>query len=69
MGRRQVEDEEQVEKMINDCLEVLNKDDSFFNTWEQTFLESLEDLNDWYHLTDNQIKKLEQIYEKINGLN
>lgn len=59
----QQHDEAQIEKMIEDCLEALGEDDSKLTEFEQTFLEDIECVNDFEHLTHKQIKKLEQIYE------
>jgi len=56
-------DEEQIEMMIEECLEALADNSSKFTAWEQTFLEDLEGVNDFEHLTDKQVEKLTQIYE------
>lgn len=56
-------DEEQIEHMIEACLQALNEDETIFSSWEQIFLEDIENVNDFKHLTDKQIAKLEQIYE------
>lgn len=60
---KKMRDDGQIEHMIEECLTALSDDETIFSTWEQTFLESLENTNDERHLTDKQIKKLEQIYE------
>lgn len=55
-------DDVQIEKMLEECLEVI-EEDGLFTSWEVSFLESLEEANEYGHLTPDQVVKLEQIYE------
>jgi len=56
-------DEEQIETMIEFCLECLQENPHGFSQWEQGFLESIEDMNDAFHLSEAQRSKLQEIYD------
>ena len=58
-------DDETIERLISSCLDSLDDEPDKFSEWENDFLESIRDLNDWSYLTEKQIGKLEQIYEKV----
>lgn len=64
-----LEDDERVEEMLEYCMDLLGTQPGLFNEWELEFLESIEDLNDVFHLTDRQRDKLEEIYieKKVGG--
>lgn len=56
--------EDEIEKMIEDCQEALEERPDDFTGFERTFIEDVADANETAHLTDNQVEKLEQIWEE-----
>ena len=61
--RSNIDEEERIEQMIEDCLDAIDADSDRFTAWEITFLESIEDQNYFQHMTETQIQKLEEIWE------
>ena len=55
--------ESEIEEMLQDCLDKYNDEPDIFTPWEQEFLETLKERQDWRHFSDNQLKKLDQIWE------
>ena len=58
--------EEEVEKMVTDCIEALDERPDDFTGWETSFIEDIAEQNETTHLSENQIEKLEQIWEERN---
>lgn len=56
--------EDEIETMVEDCLRAVEERPDDFTGWERTFIESIEDQNQTVHLTDEQVEKLEQIWEE-----
>ncbi len=55
-----------VQTMINDCVSVMNCNNTMFSKFEENFVESIEEFfNERNYLTPKQIEILEQIWGKI----
>lgn len=55
-------DEAEIEVMIEDLRELLDSDPGMFSKWERAFIESVEDWNDFAHLSEAQREKLDEIH-------
>jgi hypothetical protein len=62
MTRPDIDDEDDLEQVLADCIEMVKEDPHRFTTWELHFIAELEDANDAFHLTDAQRDKLGQIH-------
>lgn len=60
-------DPEEVETMLEECLEAIEDDEEKFTSWEISFLESIENFVNDRVLTDAQWEKLQQIHEEKAG--
>ncbi len=56
-------DEGTIEGMLDACLHEYEEDPDKFTEWEHSFLDSVQELNDWTHFSDGQVAKIEQIWE------
>jgi len=56
--------EDQIELMLENCQAAVEERRDDFTAWELKFIEEVEDANQTLHLTENQIEKLEQIWEE-----
>jgi len=57
-------DPEEVETMLEECLEAMEDDEEKFTSWEVSFLESIENVINDRVLTDAQWESLQQIHEE-----
>ncbi len=57
-------EDEELEIMIEECLNELDENPGKFSKWEQSFLESVDDQQHDRHLTAAQIDKVVQIWER-----
>lgn len=57
-------DEGEIEEMLGQCVAALEERPDDFTGWERTFIEDLELKNEEGHLSDNQLQKLEQVWEE-----
>jgi len=56
--------ESEIEEMIADCKKAIESDCDDFTEWERGFISDVEERNYTGHLSERQIEKLEQIWEK-----
>jgi len=59
-----VMDDDQIETMIEECLDELDTNPDEFTEWEQGFIESVDEQQHDRHLTAVQIEKVVQIWER-----
>jgi hypothetical protein len=58
-------DPEQVETMVESCMEAMEEDDDLFSSWEVSFLENLEQYIVDHPVTDKQYDKLLECFGKV----
>lgn len=59
--------EEEIETMIEACVEAAESTPEVFTAWEISFLEDIQEKNELGHLSDKEIAKLEEIHEERVG--
>ena len=59
---RRANDPELIENMLDTLLDDLDQNQERYTTWEQQFLESIDDQSEDMVLSDNQVEKLTEIY-------
>lgn len=55
-------DEDEIERILDECIEFLENFPSSFTEWESNFLYDLSDIIYEAHLTDRQIETLKGIW-------
>jgi hypothetical protein len=51
---------------VEECIEIIGKDEDFFDSWEQGFLADMEEKlqQPWFCVTPNRQAKIDEIYAK-----